>query len=204
MNTRKIASLLAFAGAIAAAALTQVGCGTPVQQAAQVGAGAGDVYAEYELGRSTNTQATINALSDLATNLPNIPLGTVSSYEQGVIQGELNSAKAGIPPGSDPKIANAIGSLIALATTAPAGSGLVTADMALASQQASNIAYGINRYIKYWQGLQAGQGGARTTPPAAPASPPTPTSYVDPQTKNLVVVYGGSIGTKEMNVSAMR
>ena len=161
---------------VIAVAFGLTACGTPTQQAAQIGAATGNVYATYELQNSANVPLTIQALKDLSNNLPNIPLGTVSVHDQGQIVGELQAAKAGIPanPNSDQqKFLDAVASLIALATTAPANSGLVTADMALAAQQAQNVAYGINRAIAFYQGLQTGKAG---TPLAAPTPTPAPTS----------------------------
>jgi hypothetical protein len=158
----KIVSMIAIAGALVLA-----GCGTPTQQLAQAGASVGNLYAEYELNQSTNPTATVAALNDLAVNLPLIPLGKVSTYQQGVIQGELQAAKATLTSTTPQKYVDAVASLIGLATTAPANSGLVDANMALAAQQASNVAYGITNYIKYWQGKNAGLGGASTTTPAS-------------------------------------
>ena len=44
---------------IIAGALALVGCGTPVQQAAQVGASTGNLYAEYVLSKNPGAVAAL-------------------------------------------------------------------------------------------------------------------------------------------------
>lgn len=108
---------------------------------------AGNAFATYELNRDP---ATLQGLQDMAKALPDIPLGKVSAYQLGVIQGELNKAKIG----TSGQLASQIGSMIALVSQAGlvSNGGVPTAEAGIISADCADAAAGINNAIAYWQG----------------------------------------------------
>ena len=90
---------LTILGLSLAALLSGCASLTPQQKIALAGAESGNVYATYELGKATTPAAqvtTVKALTDLATELPNIPLGKVSAFQIGALQAELDQARSQI------------------------------------------------------------------------------------------------------------
>lgn len=125
------------------------------EKAALAGATAGNVYATYELGKAATPAAktaAISALTDLAAELPNIPLGKVSTFKLGALQAELAAAKADLV--TNPAAQNQIGSLIALISNnqGTVSSGIVTADQTLVFGAFQNVATGITNAVQFAQG----------------------------------------------------
>jgi hypothetical protein len=127
---------------------------TPQQATALAGAAAGNVYATAKLnGATPATQAaTIKALTDLETELPQIPLGKVSTYNLGALQAELVAVKATLI--TDQSKASQIDSFIALVANnqGSLSGGIVTADQALVFGAFQNVATGIANAIQFYDG----------------------------------------------------
>lgn len=152
----KSKSLLISAFAIAT--LFSTGCVlTPSQKIALAGAESGNAYATFELTKTNaaTQAATVKALTDLATKLPQIPLGKVSAFDLGALQGELQVAKANLI--TDPKAENQIISLISLVSNnqGTLSGGVVTADQALVFGAFQNVATGITNAVQVFLGRQS-------------------------------------------------
>lgn len=149
------------------AALALAGCGTPTQNIAMAGAEAGNAIATYML--DTYGPGEIQALTDIAVDLPNVPLGKVSTAKQGFDQGELQRAQGTLtsPAGvKNQQLYDQFASALALFTNNQGSfsGGAETADMALLSQQGQNLALGIQNAINHYNGVQAGLKGGVAPP----------------------------------------
>lgn len=153
--TKKIRSVLSVL-VLATLSLGAGGCAnTPQENIALAGAASGNAYATYELGKATTpaaTAATVKALTDLAAELPNIPLGKVSTFNLGALQAELKVAKANLI--TNVAAENQIVSLIALVANnqGTLTSGIVTADQALVYGAFANVASGITNALQFAAG----------------------------------------------------
>lgn len=139
------------------------GCAmTPLQAQALAGAASGNAYATFELSKTTpaTKDATVKALTDLATKLPLIPLGKVSAFDIGALQGELQVAKANLI--KDSLAENQIDSLIALVANnqGSMSGGIVSADQALVFGAFQNVATGINNAVQVFLGRQSTNPGS--------------------------------------------
>jgi hypothetical protein len=145
-------------------ALPLVGCVfTPSQKIALAGAEAGNVYATYELSQAVlpaTQAATVKALTDLATALPNIPLGKVSAFQLGALQGELQVAKANLI--TNPQAEDQIISLISLIANnqGSLSGGVVTAEQAEVFGAFQNVATGITNAVQVFLGRQSTNPGS--------------------------------------------
>ena len=137
-----------------AAGFILCGCNmTPQQAQALAGAEAGNIYATWALNKSG--ASALKALTDLQSELPNIPLGKVSSFNIGALQAELKQAKIDLE--SNPQAQSQITSLIALVANnqGTLSGGIVTADQALVYAAFQNVATGIANAEQVWQGGQS-------------------------------------------------
>lgn len=146
------AALLSVAAGILTANLTGCSGMSQQQQIALAGAGSGNVYATYVLTQATTPAtkaAAIKALTDLAAELPQIPLGKVSTFQLGALQAELQQAKANLI--TNPQAENQIGSFIALVANnqGTLTGGIVTADQALVFGAFQNVATGIGNAVEF-------------------------------------------------------
>ena len=149
---------LTILGLSLAALLSGCASLTPQQKIALAGAESGNVYATYELGKATTPAAqvtTVKALTDLATELPNIPLGKVSAFQIGALQAELDQAKVNLI--TDPAKENQIVSLISLVANnqGTLTNGVMTADQALVFGAFQNVATGITNGVQVFLGQQS-------------------------------------------------
>lgn len=125
------------------------------QKIALAGAEAGNIYATAELTKAVTPAqkaATIQALTDLATELPQIPLGKVSTFQIGALQQELRNVKGTLLTNSES--ANQIDSFIALVANnqGTLTSGIVTTEQALVFGAFQNVATGITNAIQFAAG----------------------------------------------------
>lgn len=155
---KKLLTLLALSlAAVGFALCAGTGCAsmTTDQKIALAGAESGNIYATAELTKAATPaakQATIKALTDLATELPLIPLGKVSTFNIGALQAELANVHATLI--SNPAAANQIDSFIALVANnqGTLTSGIVTTEQALVFGAFQNVATGITNAIQFAAG----------------------------------------------------
>lgn len=122
------------------------------QEIALAGAASGNAYATYVLTKAATADqktAAVKALTDLAAELPNIPLGKVSAFQLGALQAELKQASADLI--SNPQAENQIGSLISLVANnqGTLSGGIVTADQSLVFGAFQNVATGIGNAVQF-------------------------------------------------------
>lgn len=150
MKTKMFLSL-----AVTAAVCFLQGCATMSnsQKVALAGAEAGNAYATFELQKSG--AAAVKALTDLAVELPNIPLGKVSAFQIGALQAELQVAKANLA--TNPTAENQIISLASLVANnqGTLTSGIVTGEQALVFGAFQNVATGIANAVQVYLGQQS-------------------------------------------------
>lgn len=168
-------SIAAIAAAIGLATLP--GCQTPEQAVAGSVYYAGSAFATYELGQAKTPAAAasvLKGLQDLATALPNIPLGKVTPYQMGVLNAELQPIQAAAVStapqlaqysGTYSQIGNAISALSQI--NAGATGGNPTASTGLIIAQFTDFANGLNEGIQFYNGQQSV--GAPATAAPAPA-----------------------------------
>ena len=148
---KTIASLVALAAvAILAGCVTM----TPTQNVALANAAAGNSYAIYVLDQ--NGAAAIPTLTLLATQLPLIPQGKVSSHDVGVLEGQLQQTKGTISA-QNPKLSDQVASLINLVAQAQvnAAGGNIDVNQAVLFAACQDVANGINNGVQYWEGVQS-------------------------------------------------
>lgn len=134
-----------------AAVLGLCGCSmTPQQGIALAGAESGNAYATYVLQKGG--PSAVKALTDLVTELPQIPLGKVSAFNLGALQAELAQAKADLV--TNPQASSQINSLISLVANnqGTLNGGIVTADQALVFAAFQNVANGIANAVQFYNG----------------------------------------------------
>lgn len=135
------------------------GCvATPQQQIALAGAASGNAYATFELQKATTPAeagATVKALTDLAAEMPGIPLGKVSTKQLGALNAELQLAKISLIQNS--KSSSQIDSLIALVSNnqGTLSGGIVTAQQAIVFGAFQNVASGITNALDFYSGQQS-------------------------------------------------
>lgn len=122
------------------------------QQLALAGAESGNAYATYVLTKAPDPASkalAVKALTDLAVELPNIPLGKVTAFQLGQLNGELQAAKANLI--SNPQAENQIVSFISLVANnqGTLTGGIVTADQALVFGAFQNVATGIGNAVQF-------------------------------------------------------
>lgn len=149
-------SLLLFLAIALCALAFWSGCAfTPGQTSALAGATAGNVYATNVLKNAVTPAqqaAAVKALTDLQNELPNIPLGKVSTFDLGALEAELQQAKANLI--SDEGSENQIDSFIALVANnqGKLSGGVVTPEQAQIFAAFENVATGIGNAVQFWQG----------------------------------------------------
>lgn len=128
------------------------GCTTPTQRVALASAEVGNAVATYVLGQHGAT--AVKGLQDLATALPQIPLGKVSPTQLGVINAELSQiqASAAEAGSAQSQLFSQVGSLISLVSQSTAVSGNPTAETGLILAECIDVQNGIENAIQFWQG----------------------------------------------------
>jgi hypothetical protein len=140
-------------------ALAFVGCQlTPQQAIGLAGAESGNVYATAALNKAAtpaDQAAVVKAMTDLEAELPQIPLGKVSTYNIGALQAELAAVKATLI--SDQAKASQIDSFIALVANnqGSLSGGIVTAQQAQVFAAFANVATGIGNAVQFYKGQHA-------------------------------------------------
>lgn len=131
------------------------GCGAPAQNIATAVFLSGNAFATAQL---TKNPASVKGLQDLATALPNIPLGKVTPFEMGVLNAELQPLRtAAVADPSHAAAYNQIGALISGLAQANAGAtgGNPNINTGIAIVTCADFANGINQAIAFWQGQQS-------------------------------------------------
>jgi hypothetical protein len=121
---------------------------------AQATSAAGNIIATFVLNKQG--AAAIPTLQNLASQLPQIPVGKITPNQAGVLAAQIQGV-ASLTTATDTLVASNLGSLAALVTNsaASATSGDVTVTQALLVGAAQNFATGINNAIQFYQGYES-------------------------------------------------